>query len=260
MIALNEIIKNREIFEYKYKLKGQKVALDKLFHFAADMKKLQLKTEALRADCNKLCGMLAIEKNKKANILPLLKDIKALDKQINQNNKRLESINKKINIILKKLDNLPLDENQENILIKTGGTRCLKNEFDEFVNQILPTKKTNLNILNQLISLKNINSSAEFEIYHCKDGYLILTTQENAHLTKETILNFLKLKSKSITKASIKDLSKQSAQTYIVQLNNQDTLYIEFIGEYLTREYKIKYHDKSSDMTKFINQINIYIK
>ena len=63
MIALNELIKNKELFERRYNIKGLKFNLDIIFDLEEKRKELQLTTEKMRADCNKLCGEVAALKN-----------------------------------------------------------------------------------------------------------------------------------------------------------------------------------------------------
>ena len=72
MIALNELIKNKEIFEDKYKAKGKKTNLKKILDLENKRKILQLKTESDRATCNKLCASVANLKNNDENITKII--------------------------------------------------------------------------------------------------------------------------------------------------------------------------------------------
>ena len=70
------------------------------------------------------------------------------------------------------------------------------------------------------------------------------------------ILHF-KENSISIIKQSIQSLKSSSSKEYLIHLNNNLYLKLELKREFFSRKYKIKYHDNKTDMTKFVNQIDI---
>ena len=81
MIALNELLENIEEFTYKYKQKGVRFNPNFFVKLEEKRKELQLKTEKMRADCNKLCSE-SISKKIKNNSQINMQEIDLLNKKI----------------------------------------------------------------------------------------------------------------------------------------------------------------------------------
>ena len=257
MIALNELIQNKELFEQRYELKGKKRNLKKIFLLESIRKDLQLKTEAMRANCNKMCGSFAAARNKNEDVSALAADIMKLDKAILKNNRVLTRQNNKINQLLEKLHNLPDAENLTNLHIDTTANASSLDDLDNFLKTISKTTQSDTSINKYLASLENVILDNLPQTTKCKDGYLILSELSNFDKLKDEILNYFKSHSEHIIQVSIKKIHKECAASFIIHLNKTVSLYFDIVREFNTRHHKIKYHDKASDMTKFVNQINI---
>lgn len=260
MIALNELIQNRELFEKRYNLKGRKIHLKKIFDLESKRKDLQLKTEAMRADCNKICGSVADIRNKNQEASNIICKITKLDNQIAKNNKRLAMQNKQINKKLARLHNLPDNENVINLQLDISPRASTISELENFLGRVSQIETTTNSIKAHLKELQNIIADNLPKIIKCKNNYLILCAQNEFENLKKQILDYFKSHSEHLIKVSIKKLQKECAETYLVHLNKTVSLYVDIIREFNTRFYKIKYHDSLCDMTKFVNQINIRIK
>lgn len=257
MIALNELIKNKELFERRYNIKGLKFNLDIIFNLEEKRKELQLTTEKMRADCNKLCGEVAALKNENKNLLPLLEKITFLDKNIIKNNKLLEKYDNKINKYLLKLHNLPDNENLRHLQLKINKSTSSLAELEEFLTTISDIKLSNQSIDKHLKTMQNMILSELPQITKCKIGYEILTTYDEFEPIKDKIMQYFMTHSEHVIEVSCKKLYKSNTASYLVHLNRHTSVYLEVIREFKTRENKIKYHDKNTDMTKFVNQMNI---
>lgn len=260
MIALNELMKNRELFEKRYKLKGLKVNLDQIFLLEEERKVLQLKTEAMRAECNKLCGSIADLKKQNKNTSDLLEKITRLDNEIKKNNIILAKQNKHINKLLTKLHNLPDNENTRHLQLDTINSSSSLADLEEFLKTIAEIKTSKLSIDKHLKSIQNMILRELPQITKCKIGYEILTTLDSFDDIKNKIMQYFIIHSEHVIEVSCKKLYKSNTASYLVHLNRHSSVYLEVIREFKTRENKIKYHDKTTDMTKFANQINIIIK
>lgn len=260
MIALNELIQNKELFEHRYKLKGQKPRLEKIFNLEAKRKELQLNTEAMRAKCNKLCGSVATLKNNGEDTSVIIREILKLDRQISKNNIMLNHQTKQINKLLSKLHNLPDDENLSNLQLNINPNSSTLEELESFLSSISNIKLSSEPASNYLKQMQNMIADDLPQIIKCKDEYLILTTQAKFEETKNKILDYFKSHAEHIIKVSIKKIPKECAASYLVHLNKHTSLYANIIREFYTRQHKIKYHDKACDMTKFVNQISIKIR
>lgn len=261
MIALNEIIKNKELFEKKYALRGKHYDLDKVVSLEKNSRTLQQSTEKMRADCNKLCEKIAMlyNNNEFDDMNLVLEQIRKLDKTISKNtkiyNKRLNKINK----IISKFDNIPDFDNQDNIEIVAsgGGLDILK--LEKFLEQYQNLSYENLSAEKYTKSLENVIADNLPVIKKCKNGYVLFFDYANFESFQAELLKFLKENAQKIVKPACKNLQKQAAAEYLVSLSDKKLLDVVVIREFLARQYKIKYHDKQSDMTKFVSQINIYI-
>lgn len=260
MIALNEIIKNKELFLNRYKLKGRRISLKKLFNLESKNKELQLKTESMRSNCNKLCGIIAELRNKNQDTSSLIFEINKLDMQIKKNNKLLARTNNQINKILSKLHNLPDDENLTNLQLETKNKATNLENLESFLNKVSTIKISDTTTNKYLYKLHDVILDSLPQVIKCNDGYVILSNLNNFETLKEQLLNYFKLNAEHLIKVSIKKISKECASSYLVHLNKTLSLNVDIIREYNTRSHKIKYHDTTTDMTKFVNQINIKIR
>ena len=253
-------MKNRELYETRYRIKGLKPNLKKIFALADKRKILQLKTEAMRAECNKLCGLVAELRNNQKDTNTTLSKIRALDKQIAINMSVLDWQNEHINKLLSKLHNLPDHENLRHLQLKTDKNMSSLVDLDEFLNNIAAIETSNKTIDKYLKSQENAILSELPKIVKCKKGYTILTTLNDFENTKTKIFEYLKKHSQHIIEVSCKKLYKSNTASYLVHLNRHSSIYLEVIREYKTREHKIKYHAPEIDMTRFVNQMNIIFK
>lgn len=261
MIALNELIKNSSLFESRYALKGVRQNLTKIFVLEEKRKKLQLKTEKMRAECNKLCGKIADLRNAKDNLSNKIKEITYLDKQILKNNKTLERQNIKINAELKKLHNLPDATNERNIQYATENKKSTIEDLQKFLNTCCDcdTEEFDKNIKNKLVDLKNFILDKIPIIYKCANGFLILSSKEEFEKIKLEIINYFKKNSINLIEKSCKMIQKHCSAEIVAKINNSQEINIEIVREFMTRDYRIKYHNSNVDMTNFANQINIIL-
>ncbi len=260
MIALDKLYKERDLFERRYKLKGKKFNLDKIFALDEKRKRLGLETEAMRAECNKLCGSVAAMKESGKPLAKTLEKIEILDSQIAANNKILAKLYKKIDALLAKLHNLPENENDRHLQLTTAQKTSSISELEEFLQTIASVSHSKLVIDKHLKSMKNMLLTDLPQITRCKIGYEILTTQDDFDRVKTQILNHFAAHSEHLIEVACKKLYKSNAASYLVHLNRHSSVYLEVINDFKTRENKIKYHDKKTDMTKFAMQLNIIIK
>lgn len=257
MIALNEIITNKELIEEKYKLRGKHYNLDKVVSLENSSRKLQQTTEKMRADCNKLCEQIATYYNAADydKMADEMAKIHKLDIAITKNTKIYEKRLAKINKIISKFDNLPDYENISDLKIKTTNEKS-KKSLDEFLSQFKNFSIENDKVVSFEKSKRDEILDSLPLITKCKDGYIFYCEQTKIDEMVDRLLEFFKIIADEIVLKSCKALERHSAATYIIKLDK--IIYkLQIIREFNTRKYKIKYRDKSVDMTKFANQINI---
>ena len=262
MIALNELLDNLDLYKQKYAIKGLHVNLDSFVRLENERKIIQLKAEKMRALCNKLCSQVPTFQKNGKDTDELIKQITNLDEQIKVYNNTLKSYERRINSKLKKLHNLPECDNKmhEQIPIKQNPTN--KSDLVKFINENYSVENYNKKIL----SLLKLNKNIVFDenqlplVYNCKNGYVILGTSEQVVSIKKDLMKYFETNSFSLIKVSSKKMNKDNASSFFVHLSKRDSLYFETINEFYSREFKIKYHNKSVDMTKFVNQLNILFK
>lgn len=264
MIALNEIISNKEKFEQTYKKMGKNIKLDKIISLEEEFIKLDKKSNELRSKCNKLCSEIAELVDSGTSTANAISKINEIDKNIIKLEKKSSTAMKKINKKLKKLPNLPLDENILNIAVKTKTTKFSKNDFICFLEQFSKIEKVNQNYKNYLNSLKKIVFKAEtlpkiIEINGSKQQIIILCGTNAIEILKK-IENILTENAKYLTIKSIKSLNKESSKEFCATLSDNTFICVKFSGEFVSREKMIKLYDKNLDMTKFINTIKLSIK
>lgn len=257
MIALNELLKNIENYKKAYKLMGLKFNLDFFVIHEKILRETQLEFESARALCNKKCGEL-INNNFEDNS-QLLNEIISLDKKALFFQNKMESVKSKIESRLKKLHNIPDNINLTNLQIDTEKKESDINSLKSFLKSICNLTTFNGSIKNFLTcqSEKLFNEGDLPFAIIAKDGITILCSQNEIDKFLNQLLDYFKTNSLSIIEHSIQKLKKSSTKEFFIHLKHKVYLKVELKREFYSREYKIKYHDNSIDMTKFINQINI---
>lgn len=264
MIALNEIVKNKEYFINKYKQMGKSANLDSIVFLEEKYSKLQLEAKNNRSNCNKLCSQVAEQINDKKDVSVLISQINTLDNFINKQTKILDKMYAKINKKLRKLHNPARCENLLNLHIKT---KAKDYSVLNFINEI--NKISTINIIND--SIKKYLKTREDYVFTAdnlpmiikyKNKITILATKEDCIQIYDNLVKQLKDNSKVLIQKSIRQLKKQSTDEYRATLSDNSVIDLRLVEEFYSREYSLKYTDKKSDMSKFLNQIdiNIYTK
>ena len=259
MIALNELIKDIEKYKTAYKLMGIKTNLNIFVVLENKLRTAGQNFEHSRSTCNKKCGELIKKQSNNIDTRAELAEIEKLDKhtQILQN--KFNKINKKINRKLEKLPNLPDEDNVTHLQIETSKTTSSIENLISFVEKLYKFNSSNQS-LSSFLKGETDKIYAEENLPQttiCKDGILIFTKKDAVNDIFEQLLNYFKENSISIIKQSIKSLKRSSSKEYLIHLNQNLYLKLELKREFFSRKYKIKYHNNATDMTKFINQINI---
>ena len=164
MIALNEIIKNKDYFSNKYKLMGKNCNLEKIIKLEKKFIALDQRKNKKRALCNKLCAQMADLINKNNDTEQLIKEINFLDKQLMVDERKSTHAMKKINKLLAKLPNPALNNNILNISLKTTpnknfSEKTLKLELAKIAenNQISNTQiKSIKSLKNRVLQKENL--------------------------------------------------------------------------------------------------------
>lgn len=261
MIALNEIISNKEKFEQKYRLMGKNICLDKIIKLEEVFIKLDKKANELRSNCNKLCSEIAELVNSNKDTKEAILNINKLDREIISLEKKSNKAMNKINKILKKLPNPSLEENVLNIAVKTNGNQTTKDEFIAFLNEISTIKDINYSTIKYLNSFKKAVFKAELlPIFVKNKNKFLLLCGSNGLEILEKIQQNLSSGAKYLIIKSIKSLKKTSSKELYATLFDGTSVCVEFSGEFVSREKSIKLYDKNLDMTKFVNLIQISIK
>ena len=74
------------------------------------------------------------------------------------------------------------------------------------------------------------------------------------------LINFFKENALATIKLRTKQLRKECSSEYFIHLNKSEWMRVRCTREFHTRAHNVKYRDKSVDMTKFVNQINVILK
>lgn len=260
MIALNELLDNFDKYQTAYLLIGEKANLKTFVRLENKLKNAGLKFENTRALCNKKCGELIKLQANNQDTKAELKEILLLDKKALNYQKKFNKINSKINAKLKRLKNLPDNDNLMNLQVETLNITSTLYDLNQFL-------KANFkcNTVSNLTTENFIKGESEKLIEEnnlpcvnfCKNGIVLLCTCENTQTILNNLLEYFKSHSISLIEHSIKYLKKSSAQEFLIHLNKNLYVELELKKEYFSRDYKIKYRDSKTDMTKFVNQINI---
>lgn len=261
MIALNEILKNREKFENKYKLMGKKINFDRVFSLEEKFIVLDKNASETRAKCNKLCAEIADKINSGENVKELILQINTLNKQIFLLEKKSKRAMKKINRYLHKLPNPALEENVLNIPLKTTPNADFTHEkFIEYIEKIGNFNKVKYTLKSYLAEQKNVvfkkEKLPETIKFASKNEYLILLDSDKICVFDE-LTKLLASNAKYAVCKSVKYLNPWAAKEISAMLCDGSIVKIEFLGEYVSREIALKFYDKSIDMTKFVNMIKV---
>ena len=262
MIDLNHLLNNIELYNERYHHKGLKTTVDVFSELEKERKELQLKTEKMRALCNKLCGEVPSFKARKKDTSELIEKITLLDSQIAINNKVLDRMHKKINKKLKRLHNLPEFLNPYNEQIVTRKTGIKFSELFELIEKNYNVESYSGKILKFFNEKRNflIDETSLPLVTKCKDGYLFLCEESDVSKIQNFFLDFFEKNALSLIKVSCRKLNKANSASFYVHLNRKESFYFEINKEYFSREFNLKYRNSKIDMTKFVNQINILLK
>lgn len=259
MIALNELIEKKNEFEKAYEAIGINENLNPIIELENKRKTIQLEVEKLRADCNKKCSKMAKIREKNEDTKPLLDEICELEKAIKKLEKDLSFYEKRINQKLNRLHNLPDNLNSLNLQIETEHNHSNFTEFASFLKSFMQSSFS-LKSLNGYIKKFKNRVFEENELPKCiflRNGILLLIPDTEIDKTMDNLLNYCSKNAMNIISLSVKNLKKSSSAEYQVQLNSHRHIKIRLKREFYTRKYKIKYKNKSLDMNRFVNQINI---
>lgn len=262
MIDLNHLLKNIELYKAKYKSKKIKCNVDYFVIVEEKRKALQIKTENMRALCNKLCAEVPKFKLAKKDTSELINQITILDNQINKNNKILAKYHDSINKRLQKLHNLPRYDNVYNQQLTTTFTNYTKAKLIEYIESKFRIENYNKSTKHYLKNNKNRlfqESSLPYAI-NCKNGYLVLCTDTEVDKIFDDLLEHFKNNSLSIIQLANHQLRQDNTASFYIHLNKKEAFYFELNKEFYTRQHSIKYRNSKIDMTKFVNQINILFK
>ena len=262
MIDLNHLLKNIDLYKERYAHKEIKVNLDIFVTLEEQRKELQIKTENMRALCNKLCGEVPAFREKGKNTDELISQIEMLDEQIKANNKVLNSYNKKINKNLAKLHNLPEFLNSYHEQLPTTFTNITLTDLKKMINSKYNAESFNGKIINYFKQKRDMlfQESKMPCVVNCKDGYLFLCDEPEANKIKKFFLDYFEKNALSLIRVSCRKLNKENESSYYVHLNRRESFYFEINKEFYTRQFNIKYKNSKIDMTKFACQINVLFK
>ncbi len=259
MIALNKLLENFEEFEKTYELMGLKINLSVFVELEQKLKNVQLELEGKKALCNKLCGELIKKNVAGQKTTEELKEIKELESEISKLQTKFDNVSSSINTKLKMLPNLPDNKNISHLQIETTKTECnlndLKLEIEKFcsVESSLFTKAEFVKAqAGKQFSQDNLPKAT-----YLQKGIVILCTEDQVDVITQNLINYFKSNSLSMIERSITKIKKSSARELFVHLKPQMYLKFEVKREFFSRKYKFKYRDKKTDMTKFVNQIDL---
>lgn len=267
MIALNEILKNREVFENKYKQMGKNVHLERIFSLENKFILADKNANESRAICNKLCAEVADFINSGKDVKNSISQINKLDKKILSLEKKSKNAMKKINKILRKLPNPALEENTLNIPLKTVPneeftSKKLINELSKFgdvthvncgLNSYLKNQK------NVVLKTENLPKLIIFSSKNNKKYKLLLLINNDISSIFDEITKLITSNTKYAVCSSIKYLKPCSAKEISAMFCDKSIINLEFLGEYVSRDISFKFYDKNQDMTKFVNMIKVEI-
>lgn len=273
MIALNELLDNVNHYQDMYNKIGYKSNLNYFVKKEAERKKLQLEFEHLRANCNKRCNILAKTKKNGEDFSDILDEILTDEKILDEMQIRLDKYNNQINKELKKLPNIPDTFLDKKIyIVKNNAGDLSISSFNEYIDKLNQYLSNNFDskfifITQDLLKDKiSYLSSIKNQVYEESNAFQeILLSNNSIFLAPEfainnllnTIISFTATISQNLYKVKTVSTSKSSSSEFMAKINDNFCIKISLKREYFTRLYNIKYKNRSIDMTKFLNQINI---
>lgn len=266
MIALNELIKDIDIYRERYAVIAENIRLDDILDLEKERKEIQLKFEHLKADCNKKCNQLAKMKTKGEDISQIFAEIDQDDKTIKELDTILIDLGAKINDLLRKLPNLPDRIITKDIIYNAIDSNTSYN-FEDFVDYLIDTiikktyftvQNTDYNDFDYIKSLKDVLFSEvdSYVINKCSNNSVVLLCPEfEINNVLELILSEIDGENIKYSRKKSVDMNHSSADEYIIYLNDNEMVELQLKREFYTREFNIKYRNLQIDMTKFLNQI-----
>ena len=128
MLDLNLIREKREEIEKSLLKKMDAVNLDELMSWDQRRREIQTHVESLKARRNKVSGEIPLLQKQKADVKPLLEEMKLVSQDIKQYDEELVGLQDKINDFLARLPNLPDPDvapggKENNKVIRTWGEK-----------------------------------------------------------------------------------------------------------------------------------------
>lgn len=263
MIALNEIIKNKEWFENRFALMGKSFNLDKIIELENKFIVINNQSNNLRAECNKLCSSVPKIASQKQVLKMQIKNINRLNKTIlNLENKSKKAMSK-INRLLSSLPNPAMQTNMLNLVVESKeNDKFSKEIFIDEINKIMQITALNSSITKHLNQQKNVVLKEEalpngLIKNSKKTTTLLLFFTDNAKSYLEKIETILICNSKYLIEKSVQNLSHNASREILAILSNNTRITIEFWDEFVSRDLGLKYYSKNTDMTKFVQMIKI---
>lgn len=257
MIALNELLENIDAFKSAYGKLGFRCNPEIFIALENARKEIQLKCESAKAECNKKCTEIAKLKREAKDTKPVMEEILRLDDEANRLKKALDKKSSEINCKLRKLRNLPDQVILEREVLETHEkSGAMSDKYSCFYEK--SGQKQNVKIKQFLKGLKGV-VFAETELPKlvcCKDGFAILLKDYETDEMIKRLIEFFKHDAKTSIRKKSGETRIYSADEYLFEFED-GTVEVELVREFFTREFSIKYRNKSIDATKFVNQINI---
>lgn len=259
MIALNKLLENLEEYEKTYNVMGLKINLSPFVELEEKLKTVQLELEGKKALCNKLCAELIKKNVAGQNTTDEFKEIKSLESEISKLQTKFDNVSSSINTKLKTLPNIPDKRNTSHLQIETSKTECnlndLKLEIEKFCS-VESSILTKTEFVKAQAGKQFLEENLPTATYLQK-GIVVLCTEDQVDALTDKFINYFKSNSLSMIERSITKIKKSSTREFFIHLKSQMYLKFEIKREYFSRKYKFKYRDKKTDMTKFVNQINL---
>lgn len=259
MIALNELLNSRKNLENQYKKRGKNIDLSRFDGLNNMRKQIQKEAEELRAQNNKLCGTVGTMQLENKNTDELMSQISQNEKRIKSLQKSLEKVGAKIDKKLMKLPNKLIESNFFDFFDTPSESEstdifdCIESNF-----KIERISNPNLKKLHKaLIGRVFKESELPLSFNYADKKIIFFTTDETLKSHAQLIFKVLKANSKGLIRVPDVALENDSMATVKFVLKNNDCVYLNILGEFYTRDYKIKYKNSQLDMTKFVNEFSL---
>lgn len=265
MIALNDLLDRIDLYENMYQKMNFYFEKEYIVGLEAVRKEKQLEFEHSRADCNKLCHLLAVKKGSNQDFSLELEKILYYEKFLNESEDELNELGTKINDYLMTLPNLP-DEFVLNDIVIFDSKNDVKVDLtlakNELIKYLINLDKFSVYEFNGELKsyLKSISStllsqSDAYRVVKCLDGLILLCPEFEINRVRDALIQIKELATK-IVRVNTKSNEKSSTDEYLVYFGEQ-FIKMSLKREFFTREHCIKYRNKQVDMTKFVNEIDI---